>query len=206
MGNSKKDIFILLSLYAFALLSWYAVYHLEILSFWFGTSVNIWLLGTLSSFYNGLGIKEEDINIKSSTIGISSGLLLFVLFYVGSLVFKNIFPEIYLQLFDITELKEQTSVLMASLCIVFITSPNEELFWRGYVQKKLSEFVRPTIAIVLSTLLYASVLIITGNVLLILAALVAGFYWALLFEYTKNLYITIISHAVWALGAFFILL
>jgi membrane protease YdiL (CAAX protease family) len=49
-----------------------------------------------------------------------------------------------------------------------------------------------------ATLIYAGVHLFSFNLMLILAALVAGAFWGLLFLWKRDLFLQITSHSVWS--------
>ena len=49
-----------------------------------------------------------------------------------------------------------------------------------------------------ATLVYAGVHIFSGNLILILAALVAGAFWGLLYLWQRDLFLQIVSHSLWS--------
>ena len=78
---------------------------------------------------------------------------------------------------------------------VFII-PGEELFWRGFVQKKLMLYFKPAITICLSAILYALPMLYAANTALLLAGLAGGLIWGALFQWKRSLSLVIISHLV----------
>ena len=90
------------------------------------------------------------------------------------------------------------------LLLLFIIGPGEEIYWRGFIQNTLSKKMGETKGYIISVLLYAGVHIITGNIMLVIAALVCGIYWGWLYKKEKSLLPVIISHAIWDLTIFVI--
>ena len=58
---------------------------------------------------------------------------------------------------------------------------------------------------VVATLIYGGVHVFSGNVMLMLAALVAGAFWGALYVWKKDLLALIVSHSVWSAFIFAIL-
>jgi membrane protease YdiL (CAAX protease family) len=73
----------------------------------------------------------------------------------------------------------------------------EEIFWRGFVQRRLSARMRPGYALVIAALLYTAVHIPTGNGILVLAALCCGLYWGGLYLACRSVVPVLISHMIW---------
>ena len=56
-----------------------------------------------------------------------------------------------------------------------------------------------------AALIYAAVHIWSFNFMLVMAALVCGIFWGLMYRYNKNLVPLVISHAVWDVAVFIVL-
>ena len=99
--------------------------------------------------------------------------------------------------------------VIAILLLVLI-GPAEELFWRGYVQRTLARILpgkrASDSAFLITTLVYALVHIWSFNFMLVMAALVAGAAWGLLYRiHPKALPALVVSHALWDALVFVIL-
>ncbi len=204
MKISLKDILIFSILYVFAIVSWYIVYVEQVFNFWLGAASTVWILGTLSMHYYGTPITQKDINLRAFTIGIVSAGVLYLAFSLGSQVLPILYSGAQADLDAIANLKNNSSLLIMSSVLFFVTSPFEEIFWRGYIQKLFAQKFNRDIGIITSVLLYTAVQIPTGNIVLILAALIAGLYWSILYAITNNLFITIVSHAFWAVISYIV--
>ena len=51
-------------------------------------------------------------------------------------------------------------------------------------------------------LLYGAVHLVSGNAMLVMAALVAGAFWCALYRWRGNLTACVVSHALWTVGVF----
>ncbi len=213
---SSKDFFLFTLLYSFACVSWYVIYVQEFLDFWFAIAASNWILGTLSMQYYGFPIKNEDMSIKSVGYGIGFGILLYILSYLAIEIIDYIqistaslelssLLDFSLEKEKLARLRNSAPIWLISLVLLLITSPYEELFWRGYLQNIFSTKFSQSVGIFLSTLLYAAMQIPTGSLFLVLIALSAGLYFSTIYHYTKNLLICIISHALWAYCAFILI-
>lgn len=82
--------------------------------------------------------------------------------------------------------------------LLFIIGPAEEFFWRGFVQGSLQQNRGGIKAFILTTIIYTLIHIWSFNFMLIMAALVAGFIWGILYLWRPQwLPALIISHAIW---------
>jgi hypothetical protein len=58
---------------------------------------------------------------------------------------------------------------------------------------------------IFATVLYTVVHIATGNMVLVLAALICGLFWGWLYMRYQSMLINVISHTVWDIGVFLLL-
>ena len=87
--------------------------------------------------------------------------------------------------------------------LLFVSSPGEEIFWRGFLQKWAIGKWGSVVGWLVTALLYAAVHIVSGNFILVMAALVAGLFWGLMAAWLKdNLLPVIISHSLWTFAIF----
>ena len=136
-----------------------------------------------------------------SLYGIISGLFLFLLFWMG---------HVFIEVFDLPFQKEITKLYkrfspthiwhyIVLLCFIV---PGEELFWRGFVQNRLSKFIRNPSSIIIASVLYASVQIYSGTFIHIFAALFAGLFWGFLYSWKKSIPLVVVSHLIFDLFIF----
>ena len=134
--------------------------------------------------------------------GLGSALLLYGIFFVGNYVSSLIFsfgPE---QVGNIYNIRREGQPLMIALILFFITSPGEEIFWRGFLQKWAMARLGPLGGWLLAALVYGGVHLSSGNFMLTMAALTAGLFWGFIYMKEKSLVPVIISHAFWTVGIF----
>jgi membrane protease YdiL (CAAX protease family) len=173
---------------------WYVVFRTTILgSFWYRLTFASIILA-LYAVYFGKAIDRGDHEIGLSVVmkGVVSGCFLYALFFVGYNVFKAFVESgasgVYL-------FRADSAIHVVALSLV-ITSFCEEFFWRRYIQAALIGSYGGT-GLVFNTLLYACIHLPTGNPALVFAALIAGLFWGLLYEYTGSLWVAVLSHVVW---------
>lgn len=134
--------------------------------------------------------------------GMVSGLLIFSLFWVGNFLidfFHLPFAKGISRLYNSFSPTEIWHYIVLFLIIV----PGEELFWRGFIQKRLTNVLSHSyIGVLIASLLYASVQIYSGSFIHFLAALVAGIFWGILYLWKKSMPLIILSHLVFDLFIF----
>ncbi|HAS81347.1 MAG TPA: hypothetical protein DCS43_01390 [Verrucomicrobia bacterium] len=135
-------------------------------------------------------------------LGAGSAAFLYGVFALGNLAARGLFPFGAAEIDAVYHQGGETPRWIVASLLLLIVGPGEELFWRGYVQRRLSVATGPTSGLILAVLAYTGVHLATGNFTLILAAAVCGAFWSLLYWRTGSLWINIISHALWAAAIF----
>jgi CAAX protease family protein len=147
---------------------------------------------------------KDRFKIHHLFTGLGSAILLYAVFYLGNIILPLIIPGSGEGISNVYNMKGDFSPLAIALLLLFVTSPAEEFFWRGFLQKTLSSILGKWKGFILATLCYSAVHIFTLNIPLILAALTAGTAWGLLYMIEKNVIPVIISHALWTVLVFLI--
>ncbi|UII57190.1 CPBP family intramembrane metalloprotease [Cytobacillus spongiae] len=136
--------------------------------------------------------------------GVVSGALLYGLFWTGYslLDFLNL-PF----LDDVSKLYNRfaPSLIWHYIVLLLVIIPGEEIFWRGFIQKRIVKHTNVWIGIIVSALLYSSAHLYSGYPILALAALVAGIFWGILFAWKRSLPMVIVSHLIFDLLLFVVL-
>ena len=136
-------------------------------------------------------------------LGVLIAAALWGAFWVGDKLSQWLFDFARPQVDLIYGMKDGESAWRLGLLLLFIIGPAEELFWRGYVQRTLSERWSPNAAFVVTTLVYALVHLPSMNFMLIMAALVCGIAWGGLYRlFPERLAAIVLSHALWDAAAF----
>ena len=135
--------------------------------------------------------------------GVVIAVALWGIFWLGDKVSQLMFDFARPQVDTIYGMKEGESPWLLTALMLFLIGPAEEIFWRGYVQENFSKRWNPNIGFVVTTLIYALVHAGSFNFMLIMAALVAGAAWGLLYRlFPKYFAARIISHALWDVAVF----
>jgi uncharacterized protein len=170
--------------------------------FWYIFTGSLLILITYAMFQED--VDDEASFFKYISIGVLSGLLLYSLFWLG------------VQVFDLLNLPFDSSVkklyswfapslFWQYLALILVAAPGEELFWRGFIQKRLLRYFGTFGSIMFSSLLYASVHIYSGTFILMLAAFLSGLMWGALYLWKKSMPLVIVSHIVFDIMIFIIL-
>jgi len=132
------------------------------------------------------------------TYGVISGVSLFGLFYLGNILIHMIDLPLNGSVAKLYKQMSPTQIWQY-IVLFLIIIPGEEIFWRGFILKRLLGRIKILPSILLSTLLYTSVNIYSGSSHLILASIVAGLVWSSLYIWKKSIPLLIVSHLVFDL-------
>ena len=200
-NNYKYIIFTLLV----ATILWYLLFVIKPMNFWLQMSLSISALVVMSLVYNKGIFKIERLTLRHILIGISSAMALYIIFYLGNIISGYLFPFKDSQVLSVYSNRSKGNLIWIGLLLFFIIGPGEEIYWRGFIQNTLAKKLGETKGYIISVLLYAGVHIITGNVMLVIAALVCGIFWGWIYKKERSLLPVIISHAIWDLTIFVLL-
>lgn len=137
--------------------------------------------------------------------GIGSAAVLYLIFWLGSIVIIRLLPSAQTEISGLYSQKEHAPSLLVGALLLLWIGPAEEVFWRGFVQRRIGQKFGFTRGYLLASLIYAGVHIWALNFTLFLAALVCGLFWGLLFLHYRSVWPGLISHAVWGLAVFVLL-
>lgn len=148
--------------------------------------------------------KDELPTWKYLIFGIGYGTILYGFVWIGEIFFLWFNPNLTKDIsnFLITFGPQN---IWHYLLLIFIIVIGEEMFWRGYIQQYLKKFMRPILAVLVSTILFSLSIAISGFVLGSIAAVIAGFILGGLYEWKKSLPLVIVAHIVFVLLLFLIL-
>jgi membrane protease YdiL (CAAX protease family) len=88
---------------------------------------------------------------------------------------------------------------------LLVIGAGEEIFWRGFIQKKISHYLSANLAILLTALLFAlihfyifTILSVWQGTTFLFLILISGLVWGYLFKYFDNILASAISHGITA--------
>ena len=196
--------------YIIAAILWFLMF-----SPWTSGYINFWGLmlfstGGLTAYSFLAAPKNElrklySVNFKYVIIGIVSAIALYIFFYIGNEISQLLFNFSKNQVAEVYRTKEQAGKIFIGLALLFWIGPAEEIFWRGFAQKRLADKVGDYKALIITSLVYASVHIWSGNIMLLITALICGLFWGWMFLKYKSLVPALISHAIWDVLIFVII-
>lgn len=187
---------------AFAL--WIVMFVIRPLNFWLMMSFSTCLLAAVSFIFGRPLFLREDLSWKNILLGIVAAGALYAVFWIGnealillSGFLPTLIPDRAGNINAVYANRGVLSPLLVGILLFFPIGFGEEIFWRGFVQRRFSLKWSPLSAWLVTTLLYAAVHLPTGNPVLILAALTCGAFWGGLYAVTGRLVPVLVSHMVW---------
>ncbi len=130
-------------------------------------------------------------------IGLSSAGVLYLIFQIGDRFARWLLPQGASQIDSIYQLRRLRPKGELAARLMLVIGPSEELFWHGFVERRLIQKYGMIPGAALGTILYGSAHLVSGNLTLIGAAAVAGAFWGALAALGVPLTALVISHIAW---------
>ncbi|NLW07177.1 MAG: CPBP family intramembrane metalloprotease [Clostridia bacterium] len=188
-----------------AFVMWYFIFGLQLFNFWVSMAVAAALLTAVALWQQGAPLSRKELNKQALVLGLLSALVLYLIFVVGNILSGWIFSFAGEQVASVYENKAQASPWLIAFLLLFIIGPAEEIFWRGFVQRRFVARWGDWSGLLAATAAYTLVHIWAANLMLLLAAMVGGLFWGYLYQRSGSLAPVIISHAVWDVLIFILL-
>ena len=184
--------------------------------FWFvmffpylGLEFNFWLVMTLASLTLTMiaiwlgGKPDLHFSWREVLAGLAIAVVLWFVFWIGDKLSQLLFDFARPQVNLIYGIKGSTSPSVIAMLLLLIIGPGEEIFWRGYIQRRLSQRLSQNVGYAVATAAYTLVHLPSLNFMLIMAAMVCGILWGGLFRlFPKHFAAIVVSHALWDAAAF----
>ena len=173
-------------------------------NFWVVMSCSAVILTTLGLYFTP--DRKELLKIEKPALQILAGIViafaLWGIFWIGDKVSAWMFAFARPEVDSVYAMKTGLPTWLIAVLLLCLIGPAEELFWRGYVQRTMGRILGgknpEDKAFILTAVIYALVHIWSFNFMLVMAALVAGLVWGLIYRLRPQALPTlIISHALW---------
>jgi len=177
------------------------------LDFWAWLALNIVIVVALG-FAVDRGYRRrirEDFRsgpFRKVIIGVVSAVALYAVFAAGRVAALGLFPFASEGIRRVYALRSGVPLFRVVFLISLIIGPGEELFWRSFFQENAGTGTGRRAGFILASLLYASVHLASGNVMLILAAAVCSVFWGWLYLRFRSPLLNAVSHTFWDLLVF----
>lgn len=164
-------------------------------NFWVKIGLSVLAVSTYTLFWQKPRIHFE---FGSFFLGLLAAAVLYLFFFLGNFLVLYLLPGAKSEVGRIYSMGEGTNRVFVFFLLFFITGPGEEIFWRGFLQDRLMKRWGNIQGFAVATLVYAAVHVFSWNLMLILAALLAGAFWGLLYLRKRDLLVQITSHSFWS--------
>ena len=180
------------------------------IDFWWWMTINLSVLLMISIVtdweYPYLLAKDLANNTwKKIGIGLLSAFILYLVFFVGNYLSRKWFNFASTGIEGVYNFKGDAAGIRIAILMLLVIGPGEELFWRGYLQRKFAGKYGKWAGLIIALVLYTGVHIFTGNFMLIMAALICGLFWGWMYLKYESMLINVISHTVWDIVVFLVL-
>lgn len=161
------------------------------------------VLGVLATAGNE-SLQRPRLRRRDVALGLGIAAGLYAVFRVGDRIARRVLPDGAENIRNIYELRELRPKSEIALRLATVIGPGEELFWRGLVQRSISQRRGNARGAIIATGLYGGAHLITGNMALIGAATVAGAYWSALAAAGVPMGALVVSHVIWDVWIFLV--
>jgi membrane protease YdiL (CAAX protease family) len=177
------------------------------LDFWWWMSLDLVLLIGLGSAIDRGFLPALKADLSSGwgnklVFGAVSAAALYALFFAGNLVSRRILPFAGAGIADVYGFKAEASPIRIVLLMALLIGPGEELFWRGFLQRRWQDRFGRVPGFLAAAALYTFVHVGSGNPMLVLAAAVCGLFWGAIYDRTGSLLLVAVSHTLWDIAVF----
>jgi len=181
-----------------AFVLWFFIFALPVGNFWLKLTGSASLLAAIGLVSSRNELKALFVfKIRHLWVGALSALILYGIFWVGKLAANLLFSFASGQIESVYASKTQLDAVWIGLLLLLVMGSAEEIYWHGFVQRRLTGRYGATVGVLATAVVYTLVHVVSLNFMLVAAAGVCGLYWGLLFQREKNLIPLIISHALW---------
>ena len=180
---------------------WFAMF-----SPWTREDVPFWLAMAFSSgvlAISGLWINRKSLGEVFAfrcwhvPVGVLSALVLYLMFFIGHKIAAAILPFASDEIGRVYQTRSQADLWLIGVLLLVWVGPAEEIFWRGYVQRRFGRRYGGFIGLVITAAVYTLVHIWSFNLMLLAAAGLCGVFWGAMFWQFRSVWPGLISHAVW---------
>ncbi|MBQ8471455.1 MAG: CPBP family intramembrane metalloprotease [Alistipes sp.] len=171
--------------------------------FWMTMSGSALILTSLATLFAPAWWERLRFTREHLILGVAIAVALWCVFWMGDKVSQWLFSFARPEVDAIYGIKEGSSPWVLSLLLLCLIGPAEEIFWRGYVQERMSKRWGANRGFLVATAIYALVHLPSCNFMLVMAALVCGIAWGGLYRlFPERFTAIILSHALWDAAVF----
>lgn len=147
-------------------------------------------------------LRRTRIRMRDLATGVGAAAGLYAIFQAGDRLARDVLPGGGDQIEEVYRLRRLRPAPELAARLGLVIGPAEELYWRGFLQRRLSRRGDVWRGAALSALAYGGAHVVTGNLTLVGAAGVAGAYWSALAAAGMPMATLVVSHIVWDVWIF----
>ena len=169
--------------------------------FWYlysGTALVMIALSIIQS-----GFDEKMPKKRYMLLGVTSGVAMYGLFYLGYQLIKWLPGGLDGTISNLFSKVQPDNIWKLALLVLIIV-PAEEVFWRGFVQQRMQQYIPAALSVLITALLAGSVFYFSGEWVWMAVAFVGGLFWGALYAWKQSLPMLILSHLTFDLLFFYI--
>ena len=176
------------------------------IDFWVGITTAAAVVLTLTTLFFPEWRQHARVSVVGTLCGVLLAAALWGVFWLGDKISAWLMPFTVPQVDHIYTLKDDCNFWLVGLALLLIVGPAEEIFWRGYLQQKASEWWGRHIGFLVMLCFYTAIHVWSFNFMLIAAAAVAGGFQGLVYWQfgPRSLWPLIVSHALWDVAVFLV--
>jgi membrane protease YdiL (CAAX protease family) len=144
-----------------------------------------------------LRVRKRDV-----ALGLASAAGLYAIFQVGDRMARRIMPKGAEEIGETYALRVLRPTPELAARLGFIIGPAEELFWRGFVQRRMRARLGRWRGAAVASVMYGGAHLVSENLTLTGAATVAGAYWGGLAALGMPMGALVVSHVAWDIWIF----
>ena len=177
-----------------AAVAWGALFGLGRADFWSRAAVAGFAIGAYAIVVQRAELEDLLLpTVADVAIGVVAAGVLYGVFWAGNAILRRWLPAVAAQVDDLYDVRSvRRPARLPITAVLLLVGPCEELFWRGLVQERAG--------FVVALAGYAAVHLWERKAVLVLAAVVGGAFWGVLFSWRGTLVAPLVSHALWDLA------
>jgi len=175
--------------------------------FWWWMTANLLILlavvARLDREWRHLLVADlKDHPARKAALGVLSAGVLYMVFWFGDKITRYLVAGAASDISGVYDFKGQASAIRIVLLMIFVIGPGEELFWRGFLQRRFENRLGRRSGWLLAAAVYTAIHIAGGNPILVLAAGVCGLFWGWLYSRYRSMVLNAVSHTIWDIAVF----
>ena len=151
-----------------AFVLWFFIFALPVGNFWLKLTGSASLLAAIGLISSRNELKALFVfKIRHLWVGALSALILYGIFWVGKLAANLLFSFAPGQIESVYASKTQLDAVLIGLLLLFVKGPAEEIYWRGFVQRRLTGRYGATVGVLATAVVYTLVHVVSLNFMLV---------------------------------------